>query len=239
MDVLNVGGKNYVKASVVARDLGYTADYVGQLCRSRKVDAQLVGRTWYVDKESIQSHRSTRYRSTKAKSQESLQETLAEKKTVHDIVKTTPTSFSSYKNRVSYIEDNSDLIPKVSKEALLPSTPIVPDILENKPLSDASEEGIETNNVEDKSGLSVPIRIVSTVEKKTPLSVEEKIPAFVLQDQALVAHPPVLAPRKEMRLAIPRMALLATTMSALALVLLVFSAQTELSVSESTVTTKY
>ena len=78
MEVLTVNGKNYVKASAAARDLGYTADYVGQLCRSGKVDAILVGRSWYVCKDSIKGHKSTRYRSTQTKSKESIQKVLVQ-----------------------------------------------------------------------------------------------------------------------------------------------------------------
>ena len=61
MDVISVNGVSYEKASVLAREFKYTSDYIGQLCRARKVDAQLVGRTWYVNRESLESHRSSRY----------------------------------------------------------------------------------------------------------------------------------------------------------------------------------
>ncbi|KKT75025.1 MAG: hypothetical protein UW71_C0009G0015, partial [Parcubacteria group bacterium GW2011_GWB1_44_7] len=36
---------------------GYTQDYVGQLCRSEKVDARRIGRTWYVCEKSILEHK--------------------------------------------------------------------------------------------------------------------------------------------------------------------------------------
>lgn len=65
MESVTINGKKYVKAKEIARDLGYTADYVGQLCRSGKVDAQLVGRSWYVQEDSIRAHKSGRYRSNK------------------------------------------------------------------------------------------------------------------------------------------------------------------------------
>lgn len=64
MDVISVGGIDYVKASSLAKEFKYTSDYIGQLCRSRKVDAQLVGRTWYVNRDSLESHRSSRYSKT-------------------------------------------------------------------------------------------------------------------------------------------------------------------------------
>lgn len=54
-------GISYTKAAEVAKKFGYTSDYVGQLCRSGKVDAQLIGRSWYVSEDSIQSHKKQRY----------------------------------------------------------------------------------------------------------------------------------------------------------------------------------
>lgn len=127
MDVLSVGGKDYVKASVIARDLGYTADYVGQLCRSRKVDAKLVGRSWYVDRASINDHRSSRYRSTQTKSKESLKETL---EVVHatDRGTTVPVHVAVVSKPlrpkapayISYSNDTADLIPSPSKSSHIP-----------------------------------------------------------------------------------------------------------------------
>ena len=82
MEVLNVGGKEYVKASVIARELGYTADYVGQLCRGRKVNAKLVGRSWYVDRDSMGLHKEGRYRGSQVKRRKALHEEVKELKSL-------------------------------------------------------------------------------------------------------------------------------------------------------------
>lgn len=58
----------FTKASVLAKEFGYTADYLGQLCRSGKVTARLVGRTWYVDRTSLETHRDGRYQVQRHKS---------------------------------------------------------------------------------------------------------------------------------------------------------------------------
>jgi len=127
MDVLSVGGKDYVKANVIAKDLGYTADYVGQLCRSRKVDAKLVGRSWYVDRNSIHLHRTNRYRSTQAKSIETLKETLEVVQSSEDVLPVhIRTSHSAgvvpkaYRAKtpayIAYSDDPADLLPKVMKD---------------------------------------------------------------------------------------------------------------------------
>ncbi len=67
MHSITIDNEKYVKATDIARELGYTADYVGQLCRAKKVDAQLVGRSWYVSESSIRHHKKNRYRSTAKK----------------------------------------------------------------------------------------------------------------------------------------------------------------------------
>ena len=76
MNTITIDSRKYVKATDIARELGYTADYVGQLCRARKVDAQLVGRSWYVSEDSIREHKQTRYRSTKKTSRETITQSL-------------------------------------------------------------------------------------------------------------------------------------------------------------------
>ena len=126
MEVLQLNGVTYVKASSIARDLGYTADYVGQLCRSGKVNAQLVGRSWYVNQDSINEHKKTRYRSNTAKTVTALKstieergsETISEPKKVQSVTpKVSPPHFYG---RVSgtnsvYVEDNSELIPTLKR----------------------------------------------------------------------------------------------------------------------------
>jgi len=61
METVTLNGTEYVKASVLAKKLGYTSDYLGQLCRGGKVDAELVGRSWYVEPNSVTEHKKNRY----------------------------------------------------------------------------------------------------------------------------------------------------------------------------------
>lgn len=57
MDELDFDGKKYISSKRAATLTGYAKDYVGQLCREGRVDARLVGRSWYVYEESILKHR--------------------------------------------------------------------------------------------------------------------------------------------------------------------------------------
>lgn len=54
---LEFDGVRYISSKRAASLVGYTKDYVGQLCRAGKVRARLVGRSWYVSEESIRQHK--------------------------------------------------------------------------------------------------------------------------------------------------------------------------------------
>ena len=57
MDELTIGDKIYISSKRAAAITGYAKDYVGQLCREGRVEATLVGRSWYVLESSIRTHR--------------------------------------------------------------------------------------------------------------------------------------------------------------------------------------
>jgi hypothetical protein len=118
MDVLTVHGQNYIKASTIAKNLGYTADYVGQLCRAGKVDAKLVGRSWYVLEDSIQSHKQDRYRTSQAKTIKQVEQHIATNRQEKVSIPTTSHFYSRTisPKTVTYTTDAADLIPHVDKE---------------------------------------------------------------------------------------------------------------------------
>lgn len=66
METVQVNGVSFVKAAALAKKHRYTTDYIGQLCRAGKVEAQLVGRAWYVNEESLLGHKSERYSSARS-----------------------------------------------------------------------------------------------------------------------------------------------------------------------------
>ena len=51
------GGKKYISAKSASLLTGYTTDYIGQLCRSGRIESRRVGRAWYVLEESAKSHK--------------------------------------------------------------------------------------------------------------------------------------------------------------------------------------
>lgn len=57
MDDLLIGEQKYVSSKRAAELTGYAKDYIGQLCREGRVEARLVGRSWYVREAAIKDHR--------------------------------------------------------------------------------------------------------------------------------------------------------------------------------------
>ncbi|MSR87944.1 MAG: hypothetical protein EXS69_02155, partial [Candidatus Zambryskibacteria bacterium] len=55
-------GEEYISASRAAEKVGYSSDYIGQLCRAKKIPGQLVGRTWYIDLNSLVEHKKNKSR---------------------------------------------------------------------------------------------------------------------------------------------------------------------------------
>lgn len=53
MDEIIVDGKKYISARRASGITAYTQDYVGQLCRSKKVTATQISRNWYVEESSL------------------------------------------------------------------------------------------------------------------------------------------------------------------------------------------
>lgn len=62
MEQVVLDGITYTKAATVAKQFGYTSDYIGQLCRTGKVRCERVGRSWFVDVSSVVDHRANRHK---------------------------------------------------------------------------------------------------------------------------------------------------------------------------------
>lgn len=123
METLQIDGITYQKVSSAARDTGYTSDYVGQLCRAGKINAKLVGRTWYVEKDAIGGHKREKVRSNSSQTRKSI---ASELKVQSETNRTTsvamhPLFASKSRERllteeVRYEKDENNLIPIVRNE---------------------------------------------------------------------------------------------------------------------------
>lgn len=111
MESLLLEGKKFVKAKELARKLGYTADYVGQLCRGEKIDAKLVGRTWYVDEQALIAHKEHRQRSSKKVQQRVVEKEIESLQGEHF----KPSFYRRLHPNVAYSDDTADLMPLPKK----------------------------------------------------------------------------------------------------------------------------
>ncbi|MDB5266937.1 MAG: hypothetical protein JWN89_752 [Parcubacteria group bacterium] len=69
---LSFDGKEYISASRAAEKLSYAQDYIGALIRTGKVPGRMIGRSWYVDYDSLLAHKKGR-KIKKEKSQNNFQ----------------------------------------------------------------------------------------------------------------------------------------------------------------------
>lgn len=56
MEELEISGKRYISTRSAAKKYKYHADYIGQLIRGKKIVGQKVGRSWYVDADSLETY---------------------------------------------------------------------------------------------------------------------------------------------------------------------------------------
>jgi len=130
MDEVTIEGVKYERVSVLAKRFKYTTDYIGQLCRAKKVDAQLVGRSWYVNPLSLESHKKSRYvKSTTSNQSEKTIKIKTNKETsrisVQSVItknaaKTPPKKIGNFAKRINwkpvkYEYDKAALLPAVGE----------------------------------------------------------------------------------------------------------------------------
>ena len=171
MDILNHNGAVYVKASVLAKRHRYTTDYIGQLCRQNKVDAQLVGRAWYVNENSLLTHKIDRKKDTRlneiisknAVEIHTVAPEVVNRVNVHSVTskKTFRQFFTPelpapinhhWQNRaVAYVDDAATLVPLVTnkiRKNLVESAPVTPTPI-SVPVALAESEAVVVHEVSE------------------------------------------------------------------------------------------
>lgn len=152
METIVDNGKTFVKATTLAKKYHYTTDYIGQLCRKDKVDAQLIGRAWFVNEDSLINHKADRYTATRSSEIIINKSVFSERDNLPVIArlevrpvlsKATHRSFSQNQTPVTYnfkahgvqrvstyLADDSDLKPAplqvVANSAIVPNQPEKP-----------------------------------------------------------------------------------------------------------------
>jgi hypothetical protein len=112
---LLLDGKEYISASRAAEKLGYAQDYIGALIRTKKVPGKMIGRTWYVEIDSLTEHKNNN-RQKKQKQSESapFPQSVEEKK---ENISLASESLDAITNTflLKYEEDTRSRLPELSK----------------------------------------------------------------------------------------------------------------------------
>lgn len=95
---VTINGKKFLPSATLAREFGYTLDYVSRLAREEKVEATRVGRVWFVEPSSL----SFFVESAKEKKESARKQLKVERREEHrayttlhqEVAKPTPSGFS-------------------------------------------------------------------------------------------------------------------------------------------------
>jgi hypothetical protein len=178
---ISFGSKDYVKASEAAKRFKYTQDYVGQLCRAKKIDARLVGRVWYVNLDSITEYRKTKHATQKKKTSSSKEnKSLSRKSTskVEPVVRP---------KTARYIQE---FFPKEAKSAFsIVSVAYEPDDTETIPILKARDsKSVDSSKLtEGTKKHSIKLKVRPNTKKQIKFKAN-KIPEITLHSKIKVTN---------------------------------------------------
>lgn len=239
MEKISVNGEEYVKASSIARELGYTSDYVGQLCRSGAVASTMVGRTWYVDEDSLRKHKKNRYRSSVSKTQAELKRSISNNLAGDRFGAQNSPNHSQSSLKTDYESDESELVPLLRRLETGQAGHVTPSASEVETV-DSSEKRIQRSLTAE--GQPVPLTRINTPKKElkkrtTRLNEnyreEYSDPKILYKDAKKLENPPMVRPQNSLML------LVTTAMLALIMAFSLLTVQIELLADSSQVSTAY
>lgn len=149
-------GKEYVSAGRAAELTGYAQDYVGQLARSGTILSRQVGNRWYVEKQSVLTHKKEKDALLAAVQSDSVGLRKApdpQAKALENPVKAGRYEAGPYLN---YFKENGDLMPQTGREPMP----------ENAEIKAQNEDiqGIET--AQEDSAQTIAIRRVRQLSSR-------------------------------------------------------------------------
>jgi hypothetical protein len=106
-------GKEYISASRASKKLGYSQDYIGELIRKEKVPGKMIGRTWYVELESLLEHKKSKKVKQK-KSENKKQDREKSRNPVYSLNEISPILLIS-RTKLKYGKDDAPVLPVIQK----------------------------------------------------------------------------------------------------------------------------
>lgn len=205
MNTIEADGKTYIKAADAARAVGYTADYVGQLCRKGSIDARFVGRSWYVKEGELERQKKSKARTNTEKTIKEMERKLeiteeAERK-IHKTVYV-PGVTPLYRKRIletpiSYTTDEGDTVPSPSRIVEEPETFTPKEETKNENESNQTEDVSASRNTAVDSHVEEVVTETEELKEETPEPTTRwEVPEPVWNEELPVARKsllPVLA----------------------------------------------
>lgn len=152
MDEIQISGKQYISSRRAAATHGYTADYLGQLIRSKKIRGQKIGRAWYIEAQSLAEYLAT----TPNEERVAKETSLPEKEEVVAAVALEEVPVVAEKQKFVEDQRGEEIIPDEAREVEPESAPAV--------LLEELQEHLEISVTKEKE---------SVLEEKIPIRVEE------------------------------------------------------------------
>ena len=178
MDTVTVNDKTYVKAAKAADEVGYTPDYVGQLCRKGALDAMMLGKTWYVREGELQTHKQSLSRKNAIATRRDVAKQTHILHTEYPVLAhpsaLTQSAYRKYllEANIRYSPETHDLLPAVAARELFSAPEANSSEEKNEEIQGDIEVSPVPKSAEKSEETPIPIRTVAA-----PLRLPPKVPA--------------------------------------------------------------
>jgi hypothetical protein len=112
-DFVTINDREFISVKRASEITKYTKDYVGQLCREGKVAARMIGRTWFIDHESILNYKKTTDDQFFVNYGKQKETPILQNAPIASEDRSLPTACSS--DVATYVADNRPLLPVLDK----------------------------------------------------------------------------------------------------------------------------
>ena len=113
MDELEISGKRFISSKRAAKENRYHTDYIGQLIRSGKIVGSKVGRTWYVEAESLAAYLGKEYSASTPASTPAQAPAVFNEPIVTQKTKEPEQKIEIHRPKITYLSDENSIQEEV------------------------------------------------------------------------------------------------------------------------------
>lgn len=187
MEELIIADQKYISSKRASEITGYAKDYIGQLCREGRVEARLIGRSWYVRDAAIKDHRFG----------------LENAPTEVDTVKTMGDSTEDEPASLKYIADEAPEAPVIEEKSYFDTATEMQNAWQDwfsKNKQEEAPEPVEIQKIPDEPEVEVEAEIPVFIQKIEEMASEEREEL----EPEIKLKPDVIMTRQKAILVIPR-----------------------------------